>query len=76
MTNAEIRTARKAARAAGHTLAGELALNREHQRDDRDHRDPMDFSETRRGRATLRYDALNGAPEGEWDTRTPAPSTP
>jgi len=65
MTRGELRKARKAARAAGRPLAGELAL-----RDDRD--DRVAFSESTAGyRARERwasyYDALNGAPDGEED---------
>lgn len=65
MTKGELRKARKAARAAGKPLTGELATN------DRGI-DPMEFSETRRGQQARynwarRYDELNGAPEGDWD---------
>ena len=65
MTKSELRKARKAARAAGQQLTGELAI------DDRD-LSPVVFSESARGyearhRWACRYDELNGAPEGEWD---------
>lgn len=66
MTKGEIRKLRKAARAAGKPLTGELAL------DNGQHSGPQDFTETARGyrareRWARRYDALNGAPEGDWD---------
>lgn len=65
MTKGEKRRARKAARAAGRPLTGELAI------DDRDET-PVEFSETPRGyrareRWARRYDELNGAPEGDHD---------
>lgn len=64
MTKAEIRKARKEARAAGKPMTGELALDRGAQ--------PVEFTETARGyrareRWARRYDRLNGAPEGAWD---------
>ena len=64
MTKAERRKARKAARAEGHKLIGDLELDRG--------REPIEFSETSRGYAARdtwarRYDALNGAPEGDAD---------
>ena len=64
MTKGELRAARKAARAAGHPLAAELALDRD--------RGPVSFGESARGdRARERwaraYDALNGAPDGDGD---------
>lgn len=64
MTKSERRKARKAARAAGLPLTGELAIDRGPE--------PMEFSETPRGRRALdrwarAYDARNGAPEGDWD---------
>lgn len=65
MTKSELRKARKSARAKGQPLTGELTL-------DRDNSQPMEFTESRRGRNALyrwacRYDKLNGAPEGDWD---------
>jgi hypothetical protein len=68
MTKGEIRKARKAARAQGQALTGELAL----KQSDRDNSQAVEFTESRRGyRARERwaryYDSLNGAPEGEWD---------
>lgn len=62
MTKAELRRARKQAKANGQKLTGELAL-----RDDR--HDTASFSETPRGyrareRWARNYDRLNGAPEG------------
>ena len=65
MTKGELRKARKAARENGTPLAGELAV------DDRGP-DPIEFSETPRGRRALerwarRYDELNGAPESDYD---------
>lgn len=64
MTKGELRAARKAARAEGKPLAGELALDRGHE--------PQEFTESRRGykareRWARRYDALNGAPENDYD---------
>lgn len=66
MTKGERRKARQQARVEGKPLSGELALPQ------RDSVGPMEFTETPRGyRARERwardYDALNGAPEGEWD---------
>ena len=68
MTKGELRKLRKQARAAGQRLTGELSVEQ---------RDPVgapvaEWSETPRGyRARERwarfYDALNGAPEGDWD---------
>ena len=65
MTKGEKRKARQAAHAAGQPLTGELAIG------DRD-REPVEFTETPKGRRALarwaeRYDALNGAPENDWD---------
>lgn len=65
MTKSELRKARKKARADGKPLDGELAL-------DRKGIEPMEFSETPRGRRALdrwarRYYDLNGAPESEYD---------
>ena len=65
MTKGELRKARKAARAAGKPLEGELAL-----RDD--HNDTMAFGEgpagyRARDRWARAYDELNGAPEGDSD---------
>ena len=65
MTKRERRKARKAARSAGEPLTGELAI------DDRGP-DPIEFTETARGRDALnnwarRYDDFNGAPESEAD---------
>ena len=64
MTKSELRKARKAARAAGAPLNGELALDRG--------AGSVEFTETPRGyrardRWARRYDALNGAPSGEDD---------
>ena len=64
MTKGELRKARKLAVAQGRPLTGDLALDRG--------QGPMEFSETPRGRQARdnwarRYDALNGAPEGDWD---------
>lgn len=66
MTKGEIRKARKAARTAGRKFTGELALERD------DTRDREVYSETAKGyrareRWARRYDALNGAPEGDAD---------
>jgi hypothetical protein len=66
LTKGELRKARKAARAAGLPLAGDLALTR----DDRGDREV--FTESARGEAARerwarRYDALNGAPESDED---------
>lgn len=68
MTKAERRKARKAARAAGQRLTGELALPDAPNT----FSGPEEFTETPRGyrareRWARRYDALNGAPEGDWD---------
>lgn len=65
MTKGELRKARQQARAEGKPLAGDLALAHEN-------RGTMEFTETPRGyrardRWARRYDALNGAPEGDWD---------
>jgi hypothetical protein len=65
VTAGELRKARKAARAEGKPLTGELAV-----RDDRT--DTETFSETAKGykareRWARRYDCLNGAPENESD---------
>jgi len=64
MTKGEIRRARRMARAEGRPFEGELALDRGTQ--------PHEFSESPRGRRTLdkwarRYDALDGAPESDYD---------
>ena len=61
MTKGERRAARKAAKAAGERLTGDLAVDQ-----------PQEFSETVAGyrareRWAKRYDELNGAPEGDWD---------
>lgn len=66
MTKGERRRARKAARAEGRRLDGDLALA-----SDRD-RGPVEFTDSRRGRDALdrwarRYYELNGAPEGPED---------
>lgn len=63
MTKSELRKARRAARARGERLTGELSLP---------HEPAMEFTETARGydareRWARRYDSLNGAPEGDWD---------
>lgn len=65
MTKGELRAARKAAKAAGRPLEGDLAV-----RDDRTDREV--FSESARGyrardRWARRYDGLNGAPESDGD---------
>ena len=64
MTKGELRKARKAARADGSKLEGELSLDQ----------GPVTWSSElsragarARERWARRYDALNGAPEGEWD---------
>lgn len=62
-TKGELRRLRKEARAAGRRLTGDLALPGQ---------PAQEFTETARGyRARERwartYDALNGAPEGDWD---------
>ena len=64
MTKAERRKARKAARAAGQGLTGELAVDRGLE--------PVEFSETTAGyrgreRWARTYDTLNGAPENDAD---------
>jgi len=64
MTKGEIRKARKAARAAGKPLDGELALDRD--------QGAQEFSEDARSYAARErwartYDDRNGAPEGEND---------
>ena len=61
MTKSELRKARRAARAAGMPLTGDLAISQ-----------PVEFSETPKGyrareRWARQYDKLNGAPEGPWD---------
>ncbi len=66
MTKGELRKARQQARTEGRPLTGELAIIRDGDGS------PVEFSETARGyrardRWARRYDALNGAPEGEWD---------
>ena len=63
MTKGELRKARKQAKAEGRRLDGDLALPNQ---------PAQEFSETPRGyrareRWARRYDALNGAPEGDWD---------
>mgnify|MGYP001582267069 CR=1 FL=1 len=65
MSKGELRKARKQARAEGKPLTGELVI------DDRGP-DPVEFSETPRGRRALwkwakHYDVLNGAPESDYD---------
>lgn len=67
MTKSEKRQARKAARAAGERLTGELAL----PEGDKD-TGSAEWSESAAGdrareRWARRYDDLNGAPEGDWD---------
>jgi hypothetical protein len=66
MTKGELRKARKAARAEGRPLDGELAIAKL----ERGH--GQEFSETPRGyrareRWARRYDELNGAPESDYD---------
>lgn len=66
MTKRELRKARKAARAAGKPLTGELALRPDNATDQ------VEFSESPAGyRACERwaryYDSLNGAPENDED---------
>jgi len=66
MTKGELRKARQQARAEGKPLTGELAIASDRNTS------PVEFSDGSRGRRALdrwarRYDALNGAPEGEWD---------
>jgi len=68
MTKGERRKARQAAHAAGRPLRGELALDLGPQ----ECRPAVEWTESRRGqqareRWARRYDALNGAPEGDWD---------
>jgi hypothetical protein len=62
MSKSELRKARKAARAEGRPLTGDLALST----------DRVEFSESPRGyqardRWARRYDELNGAPESDDD---------
>lgn len=64
MTKAEIRKARKAARAEGRALTGDLALDRG--------QGSVEFSESPKGhrardRWARRYEDLNGAPESDED---------
>lgn len=64
MTKSEKRKLRKAARVLGKPLTDELALTPISDREE--------FSETPAGyrareRWAQRYEALNGAPEGDWD---------
>ena len=64
MTKGELRRARKDARAASKPLSGELSLDRGTSREE--------FTESARGyraryRWARRYDALNGAPDGDGD---------
>lgn len=64
MTKSELRKARRAARAAGQPLVGELALDRGNG--------THEWTETYRGQCardhwSRRYDALNGAPENMED---------
>jgi hypothetical protein len=66
MTKSETRKARKAARAAGEALRGELGLARDRGTG------RQEFSETERGyraryRWARRYDSLSGAPESDDD---------
>jgi hypothetical protein len=69
MTKGELRKARKAARANGQPLTGDLAV----RRSETDTRGPaVEWTESARGyrardRWARRYDSLNGAPEGDWD---------
>lgn len=67
MTKGQRRAARKAARAQGKPLTGELALDR----NDRGN-EPVEWSESPAGerareRWARRYDELNGAPENDGD---------
>lgn len=63
MTKSQLRKARKQARYEGRPLIEELELPNQ----------PIqEFAETERGdearyKWALRYDELNGAPEGDWD---------
>lgn len=71
LTKGELRKARQLARAEGRPLSGDLKLPAD-ERSDRDNRQPCEFSESPRGRQGLErwaraYDALNGAPENEYD---------
>ena len=64
LTKSERRKARKMARREGRSLEGKLALDRP--------REPVELSETARGyrareRWARHYDALNGAPESDYD---------
>lgn len=68
MTKGERRKARQQAHREGRTLTGDLALSTDRRTDQTAH----SFSEGRRGqrarwRWAERYDALNGAPESEYD---------
>lgn len=68
MTKGEKRRARKAARAAGRPLTGELGLSEIGPWP----QCPNTFTETPAGdrareRWARHYDALDGAPEGDWD---------
>ena len=68
MTKSERRRARKAAHAAGERLTGELRLPGAPVAEG----PAVEWRETARGYAARarwarRYDALNGAPEGDWD---------
>lgn len=75
MTKSERRHARKAARAAGRRLTGELGLPSDAPRllGEVDQDGPAcEFTESPAGydardRWARHYDELNGAPEGEWD---------
>lgn len=72
MTKGELRKARQQARAEGRALTGALALDQTQQADRRADTTAHSFSETPRGRRARhqwaeRYDALNGAPESEYD---------
>ncbi len=62
-TKGELRKARKQARSEGRELDGDLAVGPEAA---------MEFTESDAGyrareRWARHYDALNGAPEGDWD---------
>ncbi len=64
MTKGELRKARKKARAEGRPLVGDLEVDRMQP--------AAEFSETPAGyrardRWARHYDALKGAPEGDWD---------
>lgn len=71
-TKAELRAARKAARAAGQPLTGDLRLvARGAECDDRGD-EPISWSESAHGwaardRWARHYDSLNGAPESDYD---------